>query len=172
MIIIRQANVEEVKDIVSFIDSTFTKEGYGFVTSSQIETETGRRAVWIALDDRVIVGVRIGINRVYNLTVHPKYRKMGIGEQLIRVHPPTTIRVKSEPVGNMSKEQRENFKNPEGFYDSIGYEYSHHDYSKNFWAGETKDGKRKRIYTKQGKNPHIKVYQKKDRKQGDLFEDE
>ena len=167
-IFIRQANIDEVKDIVKFIDSTFTKEGYGFVTSSQIETETARGAVYIAITDNTIIGVRVGIKRVYNLTVHPDYRKMDIGKQLILVKPPTTIRVKSEPVGNLSKEQKENFKNPEGFYDAIGYEYSHHDYSRNFWAGETKDGDKKRIYIKQGKKAHIKVYQKKDRKQKDF----
>jgi len=42
-----RASVPMVKDIVRFIDSTFTKEGYGFVTSAQIKTEVKRGAVWV-----------------------------------------------------------------------------------------------------------------------------
>ncbi len=146
-----------VKDIVKFIDSTFTKEGYGFVTSAQINTETKRRAVWIALDGDKIIGVRVGINRVYNLAVHPDYRGKGIGRQLIEVHPPDTIRVKAIPVGHLSKEQQDNFVTPVGFYDAIGYEYDHSDYARNFWQ----KGKVKAIFHRIGKIKHIQIFRKK-----------
>lgn len=82
MIEIRKANSDEVKAIVKLIDSTFTKEGYGFVTSAQINTEVKNQRVWIALDGINIIGVRIGIDRVYNLAVHPDYRRQGIGKTI------------------------------------------------------------------------------------------
>ena len=146
-----------VKDIVKFIDSTFTKEGYGFVTSAQINTEVKRGAVWVAIMNNEIVGVRAGKNRVYNLAVHPNYRGKGIGRQLIEVHPPDTIRVKTIPVGHLSEEQRDNFVTPVGFYDAIGYEYDHSDYARNFWQR----GKTKAFFHKIGKIKHIQIFRKK-----------
>ena len=152
------ADPSMVKDIVKFIDSTFTKEGYGFVTSAQINTETNRRAVWLALDGDRIIGVRAGINRVYNLVVHPDYRGQGIGRQLIEVHPPDTIRVKAIPIGHLSKEQIDNFTTPVGFYNAIGYEYDHSDYARNFWQR----GKTKAVFHKIGKIKHIQIFRKKE----------
>ena len=146
-----------VRDIVKFVDSTFTKEGYGFVTSAQINTEVKRGSVWVAVLGGEIIGVRVGINRVYNLAVHPDYRGQGIGKQLIEVRPPDTIRVKAIPVGNLSKEQRDNFVTPVGFYESIGYEYDHSDYARNFWQR----GKTKAVFHKIGKIKHIQIFRKK-----------
>ena len=146
-----------VKDIVKFIDSTFTKEGYGFVTSAQINTETKRGAVWVAVNYGHIIGVRIGLNRVYNLAVHPDYRGQGIGRQLIEIHPPDTIRVKAIPIGHLSKEQTKNFTTPVGFYDAIGYEYAYSDYARNFWQR----GKAKAFFHKIGKIKHILIFKKK-----------
>ena len=152
-----KATPEMVNDIVRFIDSTFTKEGYGFVTSSQINTETKRGAVWVAMIDNRIIGVRVGINRVYNLVVHPDYRGHGIGKQLIEVRPPDAIRVKAIPVGHMSKKQRENFTTPVGFYEAIGYEYDHSDYARNFWQ----KGKVTALFHKVGKIKHIQIFRKR-----------
>ena len=152
-----KANPSMAKDIVKFIDLTFTKEGYGFVTSAQINTETKRGAVWVALNDNHIVGARIGLNRVYNLAVHPNYRGQGIGRQLIETHPPDTIRVKAIPVGHLSKSQIENFTTPVGFYDAIGYEYDHSDYARNFWQR----GKAKAFFHKVGRVKHIQIFRRK-----------
>ena len=162
---IRKANNLEVKQVVSFIDSTFTVEGYGFVTSAQIETETKRGSVWIALDGDRIVGVRIGISRVYNLAVKKDYRGMGIGRDLIEIHPPDYIRVKANPVGNLSKEQKANFKNPEPFYKKIGFKFLRSDFARNFWQR----GKDTAHFHKQGKEKHIKIYKNEDPIQKELF---
>ena len=158
---IRKAKLEETKEIVKFIDSNFTREGYGFVTSAQIETEIRRNAVWIAIIDGKIVGSRIGISRVYNLAVHKNYRKNGIGRALIEIHDPDTIRVKAIPVGNLSKNQKDNFKSPEGFYKKLGFIFERLDFAKNFWQR----GKDKARFHKKGKNKHIKVYRNKNPRQ-------
>ena len=156
-IIIRKAAIGESKKISDFIDKYFTPEGFGFVTDAQTKTEVSRGAVWIATHKYEIVGVRVGIERVYNLCVHPDYRAHGIGNQLIEAFPPTTIRVKSDPVGNLSKSQKENFKSPEEFYKSMGYEFSHLSEAKNFYQRGA-DGEKAHFH-KSGKK-HIKVYRK------------
>lgn len=86
--LIRKATIGEVKSVVSFIDGTFTKEGYGFVTSAQIETEIKRGAVWVAIICGEISGVRIGKQKVYNLAVAKEHRRKGIGEKLINIYRP------------------------------------------------------------------------------------
>ena len=161
---IRTANEDDIKRVVKFIDSTFTKEGYGFVTSSQIRTETKRGSVWIAYlaTDDSIIGVRIGIDRVYNLAVHPAYRNNGVGRALLLINPPTTIRVKSQPVGNLSKEQLRNFRVPDGFYEAVGYDFQETDYARNFWQ-RGKKGERAH-YHKQGKVKHIRIYKRNEDK--------
>lgn len=166
--VIRKALADDVKNIVHFVDSTFTKEGYGFVTSAQISTETARGAVWIAEHSGEIIGVRVGINRVYNLVVHPDFRKMGIGRDLIAAYSPDVIRVKAIPVGNLSQEQRDNFKSPEGFYESIGFKYVGDDFARNFYQ-RGKEGDAAHFH-KVGSKKHIKIYKNKTPRQLDLFD--
>ena len=167
---IRKAELDEVKDVVKFIDSTFTVEGYGFVTSAQIKTEIRRRAVWIAVTNDKIIGVRVGISRVYNLAVDKEFRGVGVGKALIKIHDPDFIRVKATPVGNMSKKQKEEFTNPKPFYEKIGFRFLRFDFARNFWAGEKKvDGKTKRILVSQGEKKHIEIYENIDPKQLKLF---
>ena len=165
---IRKAHISESDKVVNFVDSTFTVEGYGFVTSAQIKTEIGRGSVWIALDKTGIVGVRIGINRVYNLAVAKTHRRMGIGEQLINIHRPETIRVKAIPVGHLSKKQKDGFVSPEPFYKKIGFVFRCADYAKNFWQR----GKDKAHFHRQGKIKHIKIYEDENPKQKQLWPNE
>ena len=165
---IKKAQLPEVKQVVKFIDSTFTVEGYGFVTSAQIETEIRRKAVWIAVDGGKIVGVRVGISRVYNLAVHKDYRMMGVGRKLMEIHPPDYIRVKSDPVGNLSKEQIDNFKSPEEFYQKLGFKFLRTDFARNFWQR----GNKKAHFHKEGKKKHIKIYKNLDPKQKELFDED
>ena len=159
---IRKAGLDDIKGVVRFIDLNFTREGYGFVTSAQIETEIRRNAVWVVMDrDGNIVGSRIGINKVYNLAVVKKMRGQGIGRALIEIHDPDTIRVKALPVGNLSKEQKENFTSPEGFYQKLGFIFERLDFARNFWQR----GKDKAHFHKKGKIKHIKVYRNKNPRQ-------
>ena len=157
-ITIRKATEDDIKDVVKFVDKNFTREGYGFVTSGQMATEIKRGSCYLAFDGDAIVGSRIGLNRIYNLAVKKEYRKTGIGRQLVEVHEPDLIRVKAEPVGNLSKAQLAGFKNPEGFYESLGYSLDSIDFARNFHqrgkAGE------KAHFHKQGKVKHIKIYKK------------
>lgn len=71
---------------------------------------------------------------------------------------PNTIRVKNEPIGHLSKEQRDNFVDPSGFYEKMGYIFWGKDYGRNYWAGGTKDNKR--IYTEKGKVAHISIFKR------------
>ena len=154
---IREATEADIPHIVRFVDTHFTREGYGFVTSGQMKTEVRRGAVYLALDGNIIVGSRMGLERIYNLAVHKNYRGQGIGRKLVEIYHPNLIRVKADPVGNLSKTQKENFENPEGFYQSLGYELQGTDYAKNFYQrGRTGE---KAHFHKRGKK-HIKIYQK------------
>ena len=157
VVIIRKAAIGEAKQISDFIDEHFTKDGYGFVTDAQTKTEVARGSVFVAFLKNEIVGVRVGINRVYNLCVHKNHRGCGIGRQLINIFPPETIRVKSEPVGNLSKKQKDGFTIPDPFYQSLGYVFSHKDTAKNFHQ-KGKDGEKAHFH-KEGKK-HIRVYRK------------
>ena len=75
---IRKANIDDLSIVVSLLDTHMV--GYGFVTSAQIKTEIKKGSVWVAEE---IVGIRVGTNRVYNLLVHPDYRRRNIATGLI-----------------------------------------------------------------------------------------
>jgi GNAT superfamily N-acetyltransferase len=156
-IIIRYAHYSDFEKVYKFLDNNFTKEGYGFLHKSQIETEIMKSRVIIAVHENDIVGTRIGIGKLWNMSVSKEYRGKSIGRRLIEFYKPDVIRVKSNPVGHLSKHQKENFVNPEGFYEKLGYKMYGYDYGKNFYAGE-KDGKR--IHIQQGEKKHIKIYVK------------
>jgi N-acetylglutamate synthase-like GNAT family acetyltransferase len=115
--IIRRALFTDLNTIVSLIDNEFTKEGYGFVNKAQIETEIRNNRVIVA-DDDGICGVRIGVGTIWNLVVSHDKRGEGIGKGLIEYLRPHTIRVKSDPIGHLSKDQKDNFVDPTGFYEA------------------------------------------------------
>lgn len=155
---VRKAEPHEAKEVSRFIDRTFTREGYGFVTSAQVATEAKRGAVFIAEVDGEIAGCRIGLNRIYNLCVRKDIRGAGVGRALVEAHEPEVIRVKSQPVGNLSKAQRENFVVPDGFYESLGYRHAETDYARNFYQ-RGRSGEPAHFH-KKGKVKHIKIYTK------------
>ena len=155
---IRTATIDDLKGIIHLIDNEFTKEGFGFVNRNQVETEIRKHRVLIACQQNNIVGVRIGIDTLWNLVVTNSVRGQGIGKALVNHIRPTTIRVKAIPVGHLSKEQKNNFKDPTAFYEKLGFEYWSNKYPKNFWQ-RGKDGKGQ--FHKQGKLAHIKIYKEK-----------
>ncbi len=151
---IRLATISDFDSIVKLIDNEFTKEGFGFVNRAQIMTEIKKRRVLVA-EDNDICGVRIGIDTVWNLAVMAEKRGRGIGKALMEYHRPRTIRVKADPIGHLSKAQRDNFVDPTEFYEKLGYKYWGNSYPKNFWQ-KGKDGKGQ--FHAQGENAHIKIY--------------
>lgn len=158
---IRRAKLDDFAKIIKLIDGEFTKEGFGFVNRAQVDTEIRKNRVLVADDNGEIFGVRIGIDTVWNIVVSKVKRGEGIGRELINYHRPRTIRVKSNPIGHLSKEQRENFTDPTPFYEKLGFKFWGNSYPKNFWQ-KGKDGKGQ--FHIQGENPHIAIY-----REGTLF---
>jgi len=156
---IQKATLSDFDEIVKLIDDEFTKEGFGFVNRQQIKTEIRKGRVLVAKLLNEICGVRIGIMTMWNLVVSKKYRGNGIGKALVNYRRPTTIRVKSDPVGHLSKNQKKEFVDPTDFYEKLGFIFFDRAYPKNFWAGDTKSGTR--IYISKGKIPHIKIYKER-----------
>ncbi len=151
---VRKATGGDFDGIIALLDGEFTKEGFGFVNRAQVQTEVGRGSVWVADDAGEIVGVRIGLGTLWNVAVAKAYRGRGIGKQLVEVHRPAKIRVKCEPVGHLSKAQRELFTDPRPFYESLGFRFWCKARSRNFW--QNADGKA--VFHKEGKKAHIHVY--------------
>jgi len=152
---IRLANLDDFENIIELIDNEFTKEGFGFVNREQVRTEIRKGRVFLALDGSDLLGCRIGIDTVWNMVVSKASRGQGVGKALIEYHRPRTIRVKADPIGHLSKAQRDNFTDPTGFYEALGYKYWGNAYPKNFWQ-RGKNGKGQ--FHSRGETAHIKIY--------------
>lgn len=144
----------DLSDIITLIDSEFTKEGFGFVNKAQIETELRKGRIIMAREDTHLIGCRIGIDVVWNMVITKTQRGRGVGRALIEYLRPRTIRVKNTPVGHLSKAQRENFPNPTGFYEKLGYKFWGNAYPRNFWQ---RAGEKAQFHSK-GETPHIAIY--------------
>lgn len=151
----RRANLKDFDSIIKLIDNDFTKEGFGFVNREQIKTEILKRRVVIAENGGGLLGVRIGLGTVWNMVIAHEARGQGIGKALIDYMRPHTIRVKADPIGHLSKEQKETFVDPTGFYEALGFRLWGLSYPRNFWQ-KGKDGKGQ--FHIKGKTAHIKVY--------------
>lgn len=151
---IRKANLSDLSSIIELIDGEFTKEGLGFVNKAQVETELRKGRIFIADDNGLIVGCRIGVDTVWNMVVVKSQRGRGIGRALIEYHRARTIRVKNTPIGHLSKMQRDNFSDPTGFYEALGYRFWGNSYPRNYWqrAGD------RALFHSKGDIPHIAVY--------------
>lgn len=152
---IRKATLTDYNNITSLIDNEFTKEGFGFVNRAQIETEIRKNRVIVAVEDDEIIGCRIGIGTIWNIVVGKSSRGNGVGRALVDYIRPHTIRVKSDPVGHLSKKQREEFTEPTEFYEKLGFKFWGRSFPRNFWQ-RGKDGKGQ--FHAIGKIPHIKIY--------------
>ena len=152
---IRRANLADFERVVILIDSDFTKEGFGFVKREQIRTEIRKGRVLIAEDNGRLLGVRIGLGTIWNMVIAHEARGVVIGRRLIEYNSPHTIRVKADPIGHLSKEQKKNFIDPTGFYEALGFRLWGLSYPKNFWQ-KGDDGKGQFHY--KGETAHIKIY--------------
>lgn len=153
--IIRKAEFRDLDSIVRLVDDDFTKLGYGFVNKAQIETEIVKKRVVVAEDGETIIGVRIGLSTLWNIVVARESRGKGIGKALIEYARPLMIRVKSDPIGHLSNEQRESFVDPTAFYEKLGYQLWGLSFPKNFWQKGI--GGMGQFHMK-GSKAHIKIY--------------
>ena len=162
-IIINKAYPSDFDNVVKLLDDVLTVAGYGFCNKMQVKTELDRGSVFVArtspnpTEEQKIIGVRIGFDTIYNLAVHPDWRNKGIGKKLIFELEPTYIRVKSKPIGHLSKKQLKDFVNPEPFYERVGFVFSHNDYGRNFF--QNTNGKAQ--YHTKGKEKHIAIFRNK-----------
>lgn len=119
-IIYRKVVKNDFDDVTKFVDKWLSgraiKEGGGndyFVTKNQHKSYFKNCHVWIALDDKKIVAwvVKEKTNILIHLLVAADYRKMGIGQELMRIINPDIIRSKSDQMTG----------NPNKFYQKMGY---------------------------------------------------
>jgi ribosomal protein S18 acetylase RimI-like enzyme len=111
MISYRIAEEVDLTALQAFIDKYLRKDY--FLPKAKLETIISRKCAYIALDNDAVVGfiyVDSG-KRLFNLFVHPDYRKNGIGKALMDLTHPKSIRCKI----NMSS------GDPTAFYRKLGY---------------------------------------------------
>jgi GNAT superfamily N-acetyltransferase len=156
-----KAQIDQFKIVVDGLDNILSKEGFGFVNKMQVKTEILRGTVFILYKAGNEAGYRVGKDRLWNIAIRPEYRGMGLGRTLLLYHRPNIIRVKNNPIGHLSKLQRDSFSDPTPFYEAMGYKKMTEDYGRNFWAGGSKEfegKKQKRKFSKHGKLKHISIY--------------
>lgn len=153
---ITKGEPSELDDIVKCLDDNLVAEGFGFVNKMQIQTELNRGTIWVARYIKKIIGVRVGKLTLWNIVIAKDYRGHGLGKKLMEVCMPNTIRVKNEPIGHLSKQQKQEFVDPTGFYESMGYMFWGKDKGRNFWQ----KGKNKAQFHKEGKVAHISIFKR------------
>lgn len=138
--LIRAALLCDVPNICDFIDSHYRKDY--FMTKAQIERcVDGKRFKrkplpnLIALEGSIIVGFALKSRKgaLINLLVHPDFRNLGIGENLLKALNPDFVRVKTNVfTGDPSK-----------YYEKLGYSFlstTSKSHIKTFVSKEAKKG--------------------------------
>jgi len=154
--VILKGTMNEFDAIIKCLDTNLVSEGFGFVNKMQVRTEIDRGTCYIAKTGNEIIAVRIGKLTLWNIVVDKKYRGCGIGRALMEFVMPNTIRVKNEPIGHLSKAQKEQFTDPTGFYEAMGYIFWGKDKGRNFWQR----GKDKALFHRVGKVAHISIFKR------------
>ncbi len=104
---------------LSFFFDTMLRKDY-FMRRGQLADmlDSPYHQVYVAEIDAILVGVAITTRgtRLVNALVHPAYRGLGIGRELVRRSGATEIRAKLDMNGG----------DPRGFYTSLGFESTGH----------------------------------------------
>lgn len=110
---VRPAGKGDLTPLVFFFDTVLRKDY--FLKRGQLEDILGGRnhRVFVAEIDSILVGVAILTRgtRLVNALVHPAYRGLGIGRELIRSSGATEVRAKIDMSSG----------DPRGFYKSLGF---------------------------------------------------
>lgn len=111
---VRRARATDAVPLGFFFD-TLLRRDY-FMRRGQLThmLQSPRHGVWVAEIDTVLVGVAITTcgTRLVNALVHPAYRGLGIGRELVRQTRATEVRAKLDMHSG----------DPRGFYRALGYE--------------------------------------------------
>ena len=110
---VRQAGPGDVLPLGFFFDTVLRKDY--FLRRGQLEdlVRDEHHHVYVAEIDTVLVGAAVtsGDTRLVNVLVHPAYRGLGIGQQLVRQTGATEVRAKTDMSTG----------DPRGFYEALGF---------------------------------------------------
>lgn len=113
-LVVRQARLTDFEPLVFFFDTVLRKDY--FMKRGQLRDmlESKRHRVFVAEIDLVLVGVAIETSgtRLVNVLVHPGYRGLGIGSELIRQTGAREVRCKLDMSAG----------DPRRFYAQLGFE--------------------------------------------------
>lgn len=142
------ATPDQLDEIVELFDK-FLTNGRGFIPRGIIQNLINKkRYVYVLEEKNKIVAVAIGRpgGTLWNLLVHPDFRRKGLGTAIVKFLNPRKIRVKWTGFKNSETED------PTGFFEKFGYRSVEYDVPRNAWAG----GK----YQKSGSKETIEVMRK------------
>lgn len=118
----------EVDEVSSLFDRFL--DGRGFIPKGVIRNLASKKEgyVYVLRHQGEIVAVAIGRKggTLWNLLVHPAWRRKGLGEAFVKFLSPAKIRVKwttKRPVSD-----------PTGFYEKCGYRFAEYVVPRNIWA--------------------------------------
>jgi GNAT superfamily N-acetyltransferase len=112
-------------------------DGRGFIPKGIIRNLATKKEgyIYILRHESEIVAVAVGRKggTLWNLLVHPAWRRKGLGEAFIKFLSPDKIRVKCTAKRQIS--------DPTGFYEKLGYRFVEYVVPRNVWAA----GKYKKV---------------------------